>query len=88
MLIGTRTSLRIVPSSGRLHEWIAIEEGLFQLERLAPELLDFVMHQASEQDALPFRARPQDEPLVRNQAVANSASATGAVYYASIGLGR
>ncbi|HEX2172423.1 MAG TPA: hypothetical protein VHL09_08255, partial [Dehalococcoidia bacterium] len=88
MVIGTRTSLRIIPSQGRLHEWIATEEGLYQLERVAPELLDYVMHRAGDQDALPFRCRPQDEPLVRNQAVANSASAEGAIYYVSTGLGR
>ncbi len=88
MLIGSRISLRILPHPGRLHEWIAIEEGLYQLERITPELLDFVMHQVSEQDTLPFRARPQDEPLVRNQPIVNSASAVGAVYYTSTGLGR
>ena len=88
MLIGTRISLRILPHPGRLHEWIGIEEGFYQLERIVPELLDFVMHQVSDQDALPFRARPQDEPLVRNQPIVNSASAVGAVYYTSTGLGR
>lgn len=88
MLIGIRTSLRIVPSLGRLHEWIAIEEDLYQLERVAPELLDYVMYRVGVQEPLTFRTRPQDEPFVRNQPVANSASADGAIYYAGTGLGR
>lgn len=88
MMMGSRTAVRILPSVGRLHEWIAIEEGYFPLERITPELLDYVMHQSSGHDSQPFRARPQDEPLVRNQVVVASGSVAGAIYYASTGVGR
>ena len=72
----------------RLHEWIALDAGLYEAEGLDPEMLADVMHDVSAHGADPYFQRPQDRPFVEGQEVANSACEWGSVCNAGAGMGR
>ena len=72
----------------RLHEWIALEAGLFQGEGLEPEMLTDVMHDVSSHGSDPYLQRPQDRPFLEGSEIANSACEWGSVCNAGAGLGR
>ncbi len=72
----------------RLHEWIALEAGLYQAEGLEPELLADVMHRVSSHGSDPYFERPQDRPFVGGAEVANSACEWGSVCNAGAGMGK
>lgn len=80
--------IRVVPHFMRLHEWIALEDGLFHSEGLEPELLSDVMHEVSSHRESPYLDRPQDRPFVAGEQVTNSACEWGSVCNAGAGLGR
>ncbi len=61
--VGVGKHIRVVPHFMRLHEWIALEEGYYQVEGLEPELLPEVMHRVSTHRASPYLERPQDQPF-------------------------
>jgi hypothetical protein len=72
----------------RLHEWIAADEGLFEQSGLDAELLVDVMQNVSGHGADRYFERPQDEPFIKGQEVANSACEWGSVCNAGAGMGR
>jgi hypothetical protein len=72
----------------RLQEWIALEEGFYQVEGLEPELLTDVMHRVSSHGADPYFERPQDAPFLQGVEVANSACHWGSVCNAGAGMGK
>ena len=80
--------IRIVPHFMRLHEWIALQDGLFEQEGLEPELLSDVMHEVSGHRESSYFERPQDRPFVEQREVANSACEWGSVCNAGAGMGR
>lgn len=80
--------IRVVPHFMRLHEWIALEDGLFTSEGLEPELLSDVMHDVSSHRESPYLHRPQDRPFLEGEQVTNSACEWGSVCNAGAGLGR
>ena len=80
--------IRIVPHFMRLHEWIALQDGLFEQEGLEPELLSDVMHDVSGHSESSYFQRPQDRPFVERREVANSACEWGSVCNAGAGMGR
>ena len=82
------TRISIVPHFSRLHEWIALEEGLYQAEGLEPELLPEVMHAVSSHKGDSYGHRPQDVPFVRQEKVANSACEWGTACNAGAGMGK
>src|SRR6266487_405641 len=82
------TRIRVVPHFMRLHEWIALEAGLYQAEGLEPELLADVMHRVSSHGSDPYFERPQDRPFVGGAEVANSACEWGSVCNAGAGMGK
>ena len=84
----TRRRIRVVPHFMRLHEWIASEDGYFETEGLDAELLPDVMHSISGHARSPYFQRPQDEPFMQSQQVANSACEWGSVCNAGAGMGR
>src|SRR3954447_5364385 len=83
-----RTPISVVPHFMRLHEWIALEEGYFEVEDLEPELRADVMHAVSFHDRDPYKQRPQDTPFVEGMEVANSACHWGSVCNAAAGMGK
>jgi len=80
--------VRVVPHFMRLHEWIALEEGYFAAEGLAPDLRPDVMHRVSSHARSAYFARPQDAPFFEPAPVANSACEWGSVCNAGAGMGR
>ncbi|HET7265988.1 MAG TPA: hypothetical protein VFL28_15085 [bacterium] len=80
--------VRVVPHFMRLHEWIALDEGYFAAEGLAPELRPDVMHQVSSHARSEYFKRPQDAPFFGAVPVANSACEWGSVCNAGAGMGR
>lgn len=80
--------IRVVPHFMRLHEWIAVERGLFQEEGLEPELMAETMHSVSDHAGEPYLRRPQDRVFVEDAQVANSACAWGSVCNAGAGVGK
>ena len=80
--------IQVVPHFPRLQEWIALEEGYFRDEGLAPELLAGVMHAVSSHQGDAYGRRPQDLPFVRGAPVANSACEWGTACNAGAGMGR
>lgn len=84
-----RSKVTVVPHFSRLHEWIALEEGLFEREGLDPELHPDVMHRVSSHAGDPYGSRPQDLPLLEPQGeVVNSACHWGSACNAGAGMGR
>lgn len=88
MALATGTRIRIIPHFMRLHEWIALEERLYQAEGLEPELLAEVMQQVAAHRGDPYKARPQDRPFVEGLPAVNSACHWGSVCNAGAGMGR
>ncbi len=86
--MSTLTRILVVPHFMRLHEWVALENGLYQAEELEPELLTDVMHDVSTHGADPYLERPQDKPFLQGTEVANSACEWGSVCNAGAGMGR
>lgn len=84
----TLTRIHVVPHFMRLHEWIALDAGLYQAEGLEPDLLAEIMHDASGHGADPYFERPQDQPFLKGMEVANSACEWGSVCNAGAGMGR
>ena len=84
----TGRPVRIVPHFMRLHEWIALDEGYFTAEGLAPDLRPDVMHQVSSHSRSEYFKRPQDAPFLEALPVANSACEWGSVCNAGAGMGR
>jgi len=84
----TLARIHVVPHFMRLHEWVAVEEGLFQKEGLEPDILTDVMHDVSAHGADPYLQRPQDRPFLAGAEVANSACEWGSVCNAGAGMGR
>ena len=84
----TLTPIRVVPHFMRLHEWIALELGLYEAAGLDPIMRDDVMHQVSQHASSPYKARPQDRPFLEGEEVANSACHWGSVCNAAAGMGR
>ncbi len=82
------TRIRVVPHFMRLHEWIALETGLYRAEGLEPDHLTDVMHQVSSHGSDPYFERPQDRPFVGGIEVANSACEWGSVCNAGAGMGK
>jgi hypothetical protein len=80
--------IEVVPHFMRLHEWIALEEGLFADEGLEPEVLTDVMHSVSGHRGDEYGDRPQDRPFVQESEMANSACAWGSICNAGAGMGR
>ena len=80
--------IRVVPHFMRLHEWIALDEGLFAGEGLEPDLLVDVMHAVSSHRESPYFQRPQDRPFRQADEVANSACEWGSVCNAGAGMGK
>ena len=78
----------VVPHFMRLHEWIAAADGLFAAEGLDAELLTSVMHSVSSHGADAYFQRPQDQPFLAGEQVANSACEWGSVCNAGAGMGR
>ena len=85
---GTERHIQVVPHFMRLHEWIALEDRLYEAEGLVPDLLPEVMHRVSSHGPDPYFDRPQDLPFVGGQEVANSACEWGSVCNAGAGMGR
>jgi NitT/TauT family transport system substrate-binding protein len=86
--MSTLTRIHVVPHFMRLHEWIALEAGLYEAEGLEPDMLDDVMHDVSTHGADAYFERPQDKPFVKGMEVANSACEWGSVCNAGAGMGR
>jgi NitT/TauT family transport system substrate-binding protein len=86
--MSTLTKIRVVPHFMRLHEWIALEDRLYEAEGLEPELLSDVMHDVSTHGADPYFGRPQDKPFRQGAEVANSACEWGSVCNVGAGMGR
>ncbi len=80
--------IRIVPHFMRLHEWIALEDGMYEREGLQPELLTDVMHSVSGHRESSYFERPQDRPFIEREEVANSACEWGSVCNSGAGMGR
>ncbi len=80
--------IRIVPHFMRLHEWIALDEGFFADEGLAPELLADDMHQISSHGADVYFERPQDRPFLANDKVCSSACEWAVPMNAGAGMGK
>lgn len=80
--------IRVVPHFMRLHEWIALDDGLFAGEGLEPDLLVQVMHDVSSHRESPYFQRPQDRPFRQAEEVANSACEWGSVCNAGAGMGK
>ena len=80
--------IQVVPHFPRLQEWIALEEGYFRDEGLAPALLSEVMHAVSSHQGDPYGRRPQDLPFVQGTPVTNSACEWGTACNAGAGMGR
>jgi len=78
----------VVPHFMRLHEWIALEDGYFTAEGLAPDLRADVMHRVSSHARSEYLKRPQDAPFFEAAPVANSACEWGSVCNAGAGMGR
>jgi hypothetical protein len=84
-----KTLIRVVPHFMRLHEWIALEEGAYQIEGLEPELLTDLMHDVSSHGRDAYFERPQDKPFLAGAIeVANSACEWGSVCNAGAGMGK
>ncbi|MGH7764608.1 MAG: hypothetical protein ACREOM_09360 [Candidatus Dormibacteraceae bacterium] len=87
--MGGRTPIRVVPHFMRLHEWVALEEDMYQAEGLEPELLSDLMHEVSSHGRDAYFERPQDRPfLAGGMEVANSACEWGSVCNAGAGMGK
>lgn len=86
--MSTLTKIRVVPHFMRLHEWVALEDGLYQQQGLEPELMADVMHDVSTHGADPYLSRPQDKPFLDGAEIANSACEWGSVCNAGAGMGR
>ena len=82
------TRIQVVPHFMRLHEWIALDESLFQEQGLEPQMLTDVMHDVSSHGADPYLQRPQDKPFLEGSEIANSACEWGSVCNAGAGMGR
>jgi hypothetical protein len=82
------TRIHVVPHFMRLHEWIALEAGLYQAEGLEPDLLTDVMHDVSSHGRDAYFERPQDRPFREGIQLANSACEWGSVCNAGAGMGR
>lgn len=80
--------IRIVPHFMRLHEWIALDEGFFADEGLAPEILADDMHRISSHGADVYFERPQDRPFVANDKVCSSACEWAVPMNAGAGMGK
>lgn len=80
--------IRIVPHFMRLHEWIALDEGMFADEGLAAEILADDMHQISSHGADVYFDRPQDRPFVANDKVCSSACEWAVPMNAGAGMGK
>jgi ABC-type nitrate/sulfonate/bicarbonate transport system substrate-binding protein len=83
-----RIPVQVVPHFSRLQEWIALEEGYFQDERLEPEMLTDVMHAVSSHHGDQYGQRPQDLPFVQQMDVVNSACQWGTACNAGAGMGK
>jgi hypothetical protein len=84
-----RTRIRVVPHFMRLHEWVALEEDVYQAEGLEPELLSDLMHDVSSHGRDPYFERPQDQPFLNGgMDVANSACEWGSICNAGAGMGK
>lgn len=83
-----RQRIRVVPHFMRLHEWIALEAGYYQIEGLEPELLPEIMHSVSRHARSSYFQRPQDRPFMESMQVANSACEWGSVCNAGAGMGK
>jgi hypothetical protein len=86
--MSTLTKIHVIPHFMRLHEWVAVEEGLFHAEGLEPDLRSDVMHDVSSHGADPYLERPQDKPFLEGAEIANSACEWGSVCNAGAGMGR
>ena len=82
------TPIKVVPHFSRLHEWIALDEGYYEGEGLAPEMQTDVMHSVSSHLGDLYKERPQDLPFVSDLEVANSACHWGSACNAGAGMGR
>src|SRR5581483_558801 len=80
--------IKIVPHFMRLHEWIALDEGLFAAEGLAPEILADDMHQISSHGADVYFERPQDRPFRASDKVCSSACEWAVPMNAGAGMGK
>jgi hypothetical protein len=67
--------IRVVPHFMRLHEWIALDECLFEVEGLEPEVLTEAMHDVSMHRESPYFQRPRDRTFHRNAAGRGAARA-------------
>ena len=86
--MGELKPIKVVPHFMRLHEWVALEEGHFQAEGLAPLILDEVMHEVSSHGADSYFERPQDAPFIKAEEIANSACEWGSICNAGAGMGK
>jgi NitT/TauT family transport system substrate-binding protein len=86
--MSTLTKIHVVPHFMRLHEWIALDAGLYQAEGLEPDMMVDLMHDMSQHGADPYFERPQDQPFLKGMEVANSACEWGSVCNAGAGMGR
>lgn len=82
------TPINVVPHFMRLHEWVALDAGLYQEHGLEPAILTDVMHDVSSHGGDAYLKRPQDLPFLEGSEVANSACEWGSVCNAGAGMGR
>ncbi len=80
--------VKVVPHFMRLHEWIALENGYYQDEGLAPEHLDGVTHGLLSHQGDAYYERPQDRPFVDGVSSVHAACHWGAASNAGAGMGK
>ena len=72
----------------RLHEGIALENGYYQDEGLAPEHLDGVTHGLLSHQGDAYYERPQDRPFMDGVSSVHAACHWGAASNAGAGMGK
>ncbi|MFQ5915896.1 MAG: hypothetical protein ACE5JS_22200 [Nitrospinota bacterium] len=81
-------SIKVVPHFMRLHEWMALENGYYQDEGLAPDHLEDVTHGLLSHDGKAYYERPQDRPFMEGITMAHAACHWGATSNAGAGMGK
>lgn len=80
--------LKLYPTGMRLHEWIALDGNYWTDEGIEPEYMWETIRAGYSYGAEPYKQRPQDQPMLREEGAVTNACAWGSVANAGAGMGK